>query len=82
MGVYDGIRGLPDHFFRSLCGNEACRTPLGGMHFPCDGGFVVFGCSVCGAVTLFTNTKNGFVSQVLGYSNKIPRVDVASRKQH
>lgn len=76
---YDGVP-VPTHFFRSLC--QSCKQPLGGFHIPCDGGFVLFGCAYCGAVNHFINGKDGITVRVIGYSNRIKRVQqqVAGKK--
>lgn len=57
---------LPSQMYRTLCQNAECRAPLGGIHIPCGGGYVVYGCHACGTISAFENTATGYVSKVVG----------------
>lgn len=58
-------RLVPEHYFRTLCQNPTCRTPLGGFHIPCIGGTVMFACHRCRLVSLFRNEQFGIQAVLL-----------------
>jgi hypothetical protein len=64
--MFGDVSGLPEHFFKAMCQDVKCRSPLGGMHIPCVSGMVVFLCGKCNGVTMFEATPTGFKSKFLG----------------
>lgn len=72
-GHFEGINGLPQHFFKALCQDTSCKEMLGGFHVPCVGGTIVFVCPKCRGVSVFQNQAYEIASKFVGRQMNRPK---------
>lgn len=61
---------IPPLYFKTICQNPSCRTPLGGFHVPQVGATIIYACQRCQHASVYKVEQFGIVPFLLDRHGK------------